>query len=136
MTTLGAPVKLGCALVDAPCLNHPPIRLVVTAFLALDLCLRHGTELPLLLPHYNDLFALLIVAYYCTGLLQRLLIPTFGANIALFTRVCLTESPTLWTELQPTITVPHTILNKPLLNVVQPKYTFQNNSRNPQCFGT
>ena len=136
MTTLGAPVELCSTLVDAPGLDHPPVSLIVTAFLALDLCLGHRAELTLLLTHHYDLFVLFGVAHYCSGLLQRLLIPALGANIALFTRVCLTESPTLWTELQPIITVPHSILNKPLLNVVQPKYTFQNNSRNPQCLTT
>ena len=131
MTTLGAPVELSCTLIDAPCLNHPPVRLVVIAFFAPDLGLGHRAELALLLSHYYDLVVLIFVAHYGSGLLQRLLPTTLGANIALFTRVCLTESPTLWTELQRIITVPHSILNKPLLNVVQPKYTFKNNSRNP-----
>ena len=113
MAALCAPVELRHALVDAPGLNHPPISLIVTAFLAQNLGLGHGAELPLLLAHHDyllDVFT--VLTGNLQGLLQGLLPLTVGAYVTLLNRVWLTERPALWTKF-------YHFIERPFLNPIE-----------------
>lgn len=99
MATLGAPVELSRGLIDAPGLHHPPEGLIVVTFWTHRLSPRHGTELSLLFPDYDDL--VLFVVFPCNGscLFHRLLKPAFWAHITPFIDILITERTALRTEL-------------------------------------
>ena len=100
MTALCAPVELGHALVDAPGLDHPPLRLHAVTFLAFNLGLGHRADFFLLLSHHDDLLDVFIaVTGNLQGVFQRLFPFTLGAYVTFLYRVWLTKRPALWTKL-------------------------------------
>jgi hypothetical protein len=81
-------------------LNHPPISLIITAFFTYNLGLGHCAKLTLFLTNDYNLVFLFIIPNNGSGLFQRFLPATLGANIAFLTCIRYTESSALWAKFQ------------------------------------
>ena len=87
MTALSASEELGGTLIYTSSLDHPPICFSIIAFWALDLGLRKGLQVSLLLPDDNDLILLLVVPGNNNLPLHLLFGTTLRAYIDLFFNV-------------------------------------------------